>query len=379
MNARILKTALAAVAVLTLAPPPAQSDASPTVVASIAPVHSLVSGVMQGVGEPALLVRGGGSPHTYVMRPSDAHALEHADIVFWVGEDLETFLARPLEALAHGATVVRLSDSDGLTLLAFREGGPWEGHAHDEDHHADPHDHDDALHHADAHAHEDEHAHDNEGEHAHAHEDEHEDEHAHEHEDRHGHNGTHAHEDEHAHDHARVHGATDMHLWLDPMNAVAMVAPIVDALSAADPAHADAYRANGERLVARLTALDEALATDLAPVGDRPYIVFHDAYQYLENRYGLSPAGSITVSPEVRPGAERLYAIRERIRGDAAVCVFAEPQFEPRLLETVVEGTSARVSTLDPLGAALDPGPDLYFDLMAGLGNALRACLSGQT
>lgn len=319
----------------------ARAEDGPAVVASIKPVHSLVAAIMDGVGEPALLVGGGGSPHTYALRPSDAAALQDADAVFWIGEELETFLEGPLESLPQHATVVELAEAPGLTLLPSREGGVWEAHVHGE------------------HGHDEEHA---------------DDEHEHEHDDDHAED---EHEHEHDHDHGHGRGETDMHVWLDPANAIAMAHAIAGTLTQVDPDHAEQYHANENSLVARLEALDLQLADDLAPVAGHPYIVFHDAYQYLEAVYGLTPAGSITISPDRQPGAERLTAIRDKIRDTGALCVFSEPQFEPRLVATVVEGTDARTATLDPLGAEIADGPELYFTLMEHLAGALSACVLG--
>ncbi len=342
------------------------------VVASIKPVHSLVAAVMEGVGEPQLLVQGAGSPHTYSLRPSEASMLEGASVVFWVGEGLEMFLERPLETLAGNATVVTLSDAHDLVKLPYREGGPFETHDHGDDHAGhdhgaeashDGHDH---AHDHDGHAHEEaaaaghDHAHDG---HDHASEAS-----AGSHE---GHD--HAHEAE-GHDHA--HGAYDLHMWLDPQNAKAFVHEIEEALAAADPANAERYEANAATLMERLDALQTETAAALEPVKDQSFIVFHDAYQYYERRFGIEAAGSITVSPDVMPGAQRLQDIQARIRDSNAACVFAEPQFEPRLVEVAIEGTDARTGVLDPLGADLTDGPELYFELIGNLTGSLVECLS---
>jgi zinc transport system substrate-binding protein len=293
------------------------------VVASIKPIHSLVAGVMQGVGEPVLLVKGAASPHSYSMRPSEARAVEESDVVFWVGEGLETFLVKPLQALAAGADVVELSEAQGVHLLRTREGGVWDEHQHED------------------------HGDEQQAEHGHG--------------------------DEH------VHGAFDMHLWLDPHNAEAMVGAIVAALSQADPDHATIYQRNGSRLHGQLEQLDETLSTRLKPVRDRPFVVFHDAYQYFQNRYGLDGVGAISVDPGRRPGAQRLQEIRHRLEELDAACVFAEPQFEPALVDTVIEGTSTRKGVLDPLGANLAAGPEQYFRVMNGLADSVIDCLGTAT
>jgi zinc transport system substrate-binding protein len=308
------------------------------VVASIKPVHSLVAGVMQGLGEPVLLVKGTGSEHSYSLRPSQARALEQAEVVFWVGETMETFLIKPLQALAGNARVIELWQVPDLTLLATREGGMWETHEHGGEHAGTDVD-SGAAGHAEAH--------DDDGEHAEA-------------------------------DHAaaeHVHGETDMHIWLDPDNAKVLAAAIASALSDADPSDASIYQANAERLRQRLDELDRSLRDRLAAVTDRPYVVFHDAYQYFEHRYGVKAVGAITINPTVRPSAQRLGEIHDRLEQLEAACVFAEPQFEPTLVDTVIEGTNAQTGVLDPLGATLEAGPDHYFQLMNSLADSLVDCL----
>ena len=327
------------------------------VVASIKPVHSLVAGVMRGVGEPALLVKGAGSEHSYSLRPSEARALEQAEVVLWVGETMETFLVKPLRALAGNAKVIELWEVPGLTLLATREGGMWEWHEH-----GDEHAHADADHGEGEHAEE----HEGEGEHAGMHQGEH----VGQYEGKREHAET---DHEEAGEHA--HGETDMHIWLDPANAKVLVAAIARALGEADPDNASTYLANAGRLHERLYELDRSLEDRLATVAERPYVVFHDAYQYFEQRYGVSAVGAITINPTVRPSAQRLAEIQGRLQELGAACVFAEPQFEPALVDIVIEGTNARKGVLDPLGAALDAGPDQYFRLMSDLADSLANCL----
>lgn len=310
--------------------------ATPDVVVSIKPIHSLVTAIMQGVGEPALIVEGGASPHTYALKPSNAAALQDADVVFWVGHGLEAFLEKPLEALGGKATVVELEDAPGLEKLPLREGGPFETHDHAGE---DGHDH----------------AHGEEG-------------HDHGKEADSGHAGEAGHE-------GHEHGAFDMHLWLSPDNARAIAAEAARVLSEKDPDHAAAYQANLAALTEKLGALDKEIAETVAPVKDKPFIVFHDAYQYFEHHYGVNTAGSITVSPETLPGAARLTEIREKVKTLGATCVFAEPQFEPKLVNVVIEDTDAKSGTLDPEAATLEPGADLYFTLMRSIASSLRDCL----
>jgi zinc transport system substrate-binding protein len=305
----------------------ARTAETPVVVTSIKPIHALVSAIMQGVGTPELIVDGAASPHTYTMKPSNARALQNAKVVFWVGPGLEAFLEKPLEALSSGATVAELDRAPALTKLKFREGGSFEPHDDDDVHGAG------------------------------------------------GHKG-----EEHDHSGAdHDHGAFDTHLWLDPMNAKAMAAEITTTLVAADPANALSYEANAKALDDKLDALDTEIAGIVSPVRDRPFVVFHDAYQYFEHRYKVRVAGSITVSPETIPGAERISEIHKKVADLGATCVFAEPQFQPRLVDVVIEGTKAKPGVLDPEAATLDAGPDLYFNLMRGIANSLKDCLSRES
>ncbi len=331
---------------------PASASAEIKVVASIKPVHSLVAAVMEGVGEPGIIVDGAASPHTYALKPSQAGMLADADVVFWIGPELEAFLEKPLATIAGKATAVELLEAPGLKTLPLREGGTFEAHDHGDHHDGE-----------EGHAGHDHAGHDHDG---------------------HDHDGhDHAEHAEGGHDHAsgeehgHGHGEFDAHVWLDPQNAKAMVKAIAAALSKADPAQAATFEANAAAVAARLDALQDDVAATLAPVAGKPFVVFHDGYHYFENRFGLAAAGSITVSPEVMPGAERIAAIRAKLAGLDAACVFAEPQFEPKLIGTVTEGSRARTGVLDPLGADLADGPDLYFSLVRNLGASFSECLGG--
>ncbi|MEJ2698781.1 MAG: zinc ABC transporter substrate-binding protein [Desulfuromonadales bacterium] len=292
--------------------PLSDAAASPRVVASILPVQSLVSGVMAGVGSPELIVKGGGSPHSYSLRPSEARALARSQVIVWVGPNLESFLAKSLATLGARAKVVTLAEAPGVRLLPARHGGVWEPDA-----------------------------------------------------------------DEPKTEPGHEHGTWDPHIWLDPQNARAIVAAAVAALSEADPAHGALYRKNGEELEKRLDALKVGLEKELAPVRGKPFIVFHDAYQYFDRRFGLNAVGSITVGPEQEPGVRRLREIRAKILASGARCVFSEPQFEPKMVGILLEGTKARAGVLDPLGADLPPGPEAYFTLMRRLADNLKGCLGG--
>lgn len=323
----------------TLAPASAIADV-PNVVASIKPVHSLTAAVMEGIGEPYLIVKGGGSPHDYALRPSDASALQNADLAVWVDPQMEVALVRPLASLAARAEILRLSTAPGLVTYQFRSGGTFE-RAPGERAPDDPDE-------------------DGTGE---------------------GGTGEGAAvpaDGEMAVDDAAA-GGINMHLWLDPQNAKAMAAAIAEALAKVDGDNAKAYRANAARLAERLDALTAEIEEELAPVKDMPFVVFHDAYRYFEERFGLAVAGSITVSPEVQPSARRVAEVIDKVRSLGATCVFSEPQFQPKLVELVREGTKARAGVLDPLGAQIEDGPELYFALLKGLATSVASCLAGKS
>ncbi|AHE98749.1 zinc ABC transporter substrate-binding protein [Thioalkalivibrio paradoxus] len=362
-----------------------------TVVASILPVHSLVAALVDGVHDTEVLMPASASPHGYAMRPSEARRLQDADMVVWVGPDLETFLQRALAGSREGRKVVTLMEDLDLELLPTREGGVWEAHSHDHGHH--DHGHHDHGHHDHGHhdhGHHDhghhDHGHHDHGPHDHGHHDHghhdhgHHDHghHDHEHHDHghhdHGHHD-HGHHDHGHNDHGHHHGEMDAHIWLSPENARRIAIGMTDVLAGWDPANAQAFADNRDRLLDRIDALDTDLRAQLEPVRDRAFIVFHDAYQYFEHHYGLNAAGSITLDPAQAPGARRIQSLQNRLAEDDVVCLFTEPQFRPALAQMLVEGRPTRLGDLDPLGSELEPGPDAWFELMRGLADDLSGCL----
>ena len=340
----------------------------PNVAADIAPVHSLVARVMDGVGEPKLIVPPGASPHEYSLRPSEAAALQDADLVFWMGEGLSPWMENAIETLAGDAAVTTLLEADGTMLLDFRESALFEKHVHgdgDHDEHGD-----------DEHAHEDEHEeHADEGEHEHE-DHAHEEKHGHE-EDEHEHD-EHAHEDDHD-DHAdhdgHHHGDHDPHAWLSPQNAGTWLNVIAAQLSAADPDNAGAYFANAAAAREEMETLTAEVSATLDPVRGGSFIVFHDAYQYFENDFNFPASGAISIGDASDPSPARLAEIQGRIRDEGVDCVLAEPQYNPGLVATVLEGTEAKTGVMDPLGSDLEPGPDLYPQVIRNLATTLAGCL----
>ena len=307
---------------------------SPRVVADIAPVHSLVSRVMDGIGKPDLIVPNETSPHDYRLRPADAEALESAVLVFWMGEGLTPWMERALESLSSEATIVELLALDETKTLPFREGALFDAHDHSE--HDDHDDHDD---------------HDHDKEH-----DDHDD---------------HGHDDHAGHDH----GEFDPHAWLSTDNAKTWLNVIAAKLSSIDPANAGGYFANASEAIAELDALDKEVDEMLDTVRGGKFIVFHDAYQYFETVYDFPASGAISLSDASDPGAARIAEIAKRIESENIQCVLSEPQFNANMVDTVMAGTEAKTEVIDPLGFGIEPGASLYTKLIKGMATSLVNCL----
>jgi zinc transport system substrate-binding protein len=291
----------------------ASSQADLKVVVSIMPIHSLVSGLMSGINEPYLLINSNQSPHTMTLKPSDARALNQADLIVWVGESLESPLTHLIDQVADETETISLLDIPKLHLLPIRNSLDWTPH----------HQHDEAL-------------------------------------------ATHAH---------HIDMDMDNHIWLSPDNARAVVQYLSGVLIRLDPTNGDQYRSNLKKLLNRIDEMESQFIANIAGISDTPFIVFHDAYQYLEDHFGLNAVGSVNISPDRLSGAKHIHLLREKIRKLEARCVFSEPQFKPKLVQTLVSGTQASAGKLDPLGGELPPGEDAYFDLMQNLSENLAACL----
>ena len=291
------------------------------VVTTIKPLHSLVANVMEGVGEPSLIIEGSTSPHSFTLKPSHAKLLEEADIIFWVGEGIETFMERPLESIVKNAEVVEFMEIESINKLKFREESIFEDH---DDH--DGHD-------------------------------EHDDEHE-------------GHDDHDGHGHA--HGEFDAHIWLDPMNAKEMVLEIAHELSHLDPANEDKYNVNAK---ATNLALDEMINDISQNINkDAKFVVFHDAYQYFEERFGVRAAGALTLNTDVLPGAKQIDEIQDVIKDRGINCIFSEPQFNPKIISTIAQDTNIKTGVFDPLGANIDSDKSLYFKLINNLSEELKDC-----
>lgn len=289
------------------------------VVVTSKPAHALVAGVMDGIAVPMVLIAGPASPHSYAMKPSDAQAVNGASVFFRISEGLEPFTGKLLRSLPKSVRVVSLGEAPGIQHLAKRTGATFDrlgGRGHDLGH-------------------------------------------------------------GHGHAAAKAGAERDPHVWLDPQNAKAMVTEIARVLAEVAPVHANMLRSNALALNQRLDALDARLAAELKPLAGKPFIVMHDAVQYFEQRYGLAATGSISISPDLQPSAKRLTELRKKVQALGAVCVFSEPNFESKVVNAVIEGTSARTGVLDPEGTALAPSALAYESLMTGLARGLAACLGG--
>ena len=303
------------------------ANADIKVVTSIKPIHSLASYLMDGVGKPDLIVDGYASPHGFAMKPSHAKMLQNADLIFWVGEDLESFLEKPLNSIAKKAEKIELMEIKGLNKLEFRERNIFEGH--------------------------DDHGHDE-----HKKEDEHKE---------HGHK-----EDKHDDHHEHAHGEHDPHIWLDPMNAKVILKEMAEHLIENDQKNASTYKANLKKALKDLDKLTKKVKSELNK--DFKSIVFHDAYQYFEKRFDVNVLGAFTVNTDILPGAEQLSKIREIIEHDKVSCVFSEPQFNPDIINAVAKDMNIKTGVLDPLGATLTPGKTLYFDLISNMSKSFKSC-----
>jgi len=329
-----LSFALSILSILTFFTP---ANAELKVVTSIKPIHSLTSYLMDGIGKPELIVDGYGSPHGFSMKPSHAKMLQNADLIFWVGEDLENFLEKPLKSIAKKAEKIELIEIKGLNVLKFRERNIFDEHDHGHDDHGkkeddhDDHDHDDRGKKEDDH---DDHDHD-------------------------GHEG-------------HAHGEFDPHIWLDTMNAKAMLNEMAEHLIENDPKNESKYKSNLDKALKDIDKLTIEVMTELN--NSVSSIVFHDAYQYFEKRFNVNVLGAFTVNTDVMPGAEQLAEIREIIEHDKVACVFSEPQFNPDIINAVAKDMKIKTGVLDPLGATLDSGKDLYFKLIRNMSASFKGC-----
>ncbi|MDH1339059.1 zinc ABC transporter substrate-binding protein ZnuA [Ectopseudomonas oleovorans] len=297
----------------------ASAQAEVRVLTSIKPLQLIAAAVQDGIGEPEVLLPPGASPHHYALRPSDVRRVRDADLLYWIGPDMEAFLPRVLGSREKPQVAVQ--DLPGMTLRHF-------GESHEEDDH-DDHDH----------------------EHAHA-------------------------GDDLGHDHDHRPGSLDAHLWLAADNAKVIAARMAADLAKLDTANAGRYAANLKAFEARLDVLDGRIRAQLAALQGKPYFVFHEAFDYFEAAYGLKHAGVFSVLTEVQPGARHVAAMRERLQQAGPSCVFSEPPLRPRLAETLTAGLPVKLAELDALGGALPVDASGYEQLLENLAGGLSECLN---
>ena len=321
-------------------------NAEVKVVTSIKPIHSLASYLMDGVGKPDLIVDGYASPHGFSMKPSHAKMLQNADLIFWVGEDLENFLEKPLGSIAKKAEKIELMDIKGLNILKFRERNIFDDHEGHDDH--------------DEHAKKKKDGHDDHDDH---------DGHAKKKKDGHDDHDDHDGHDDHE---GHAHGEFDPHIWLDPINAKVILKEMTEHLIENDSKNASTYKSNLDKALKDIDKLTIDVMTELN--NSVSSIVFHDAYQYFEKRFNVNILGAFTVNTDVMPGAEQLAEIREIIEHDKVSCVFSEPQFNPDIIKAVAKDMNIKTGVVDPLGATLNPGKDLYFKLIRNMSSSFKGC-----
>lgn len=339
MSPKQLKSLLPALALpIILISGVLKADA-PNVVADIAPVHSLVSLVMKGIGQPQMLIPQNASPHHYAMRPSEAKALQEANLVVYLGEDLTPWLEPLFETVAASAEPLDLSEVDGVLRLSYREGpvfGEQKGHDDHDDHEG--------------------HDHEKEG-----------------HDDHEGHDHEKGGRDDHAH---HDHDGNDPHMWLDPTNALVWLDAIASELGHIDPKNAARYRANAKMAKEEISHEIHHIEDRLKSVKGEPFLVFHDAYQYFENRFGIFATGSIALSDASKPSAKRLQQLKHHFEEEGIHCVLSESQYPSELIDSVFGGFEPHIGVIDPIGVDLELGFGLYLQLLENVALGIAQCVN---
>lgn len=286
--------------------------AAPTVLSDIAPTHSLVSMVMGDIGEPSLLITSSNSPHDFALRPSDAGKISKAEIIFYTGSVLTPWLDDALVSLARDTPIIELVSTDGTTLLEFRDNNVFE-HDHDHSHGSDNHDSEISY---------------------------------------------------------------DPHAWLDPTNAQLWLNRISDELAAIDPLNADTYAANAASAISTIDEVSEKVRRSISTINDSSYVVFHDSYHYFESYFDIHAVAAINLGDGTHPSISQISQLRSLLQDSEAACVFSEPQYSERLVNTIAEGTNVKRGILDPLGVNLPADENLYTALIQSLADELLRCLS---
>ena len=292
------------------------------IITTIKPIDSLVSAVVGDTGKTISLIPSETSPHEFRLKPSDARALQNGNIIFYISPHLETSIVKVFETLPKNIKIINLMEETGIEHLSIRDNEAWELHDHHDDEKHDDHD-------------------------------------------------KHAQKDEHD-DHK---SKDDVHIWLDPENAIKIIKKVNTELSFFFPENAKIYDENATKIINKIKSLKKQLKKELLPIKDKPYIVFHDAYQYFEKTFGLNAVGSIALEDDIASSPKQISFIKNKIIKSKASCVFQEPQFDNKLVKTVIEGTQAKIGTLDPLGFGIKEKEDFYLQLLRNMSKNLKECL----
>ncbi|MFZ7239849.1 zinc ABC transporter substrate-binding protein ZnuA [Avibacterium avium] len=338
---QLFTTQLSAVALATFF----ATSANASVVTSIKPLGFIASSIAEGVTDTQVFVPAGASPHDYHLKPSDVQKLKAADLVLWIGEDVDQFLAGSLKKNVDASKVVTIAKLAGITPDMLAKG---EHHHHDHDHHhhdGEDHDHD----------------HDHEHHHDHGKSEAHEHQHNH---------GT---DDAHDHDHDEL--ETNWHVWYSPRISQVVAEAVADKLTQQFPAKKALIEKNLAEFNRSLNAQNEKIKQQLAPVQKKGFYVFHDAYTYFNEAYGLNQVGAFTINPLVAPGAKKLAHIKEEIEEHKVGCLFAEPQFTPKVIETLHKSTGVKVGRLDPMGDSVKLGKNSYANFLQFTADSYYNCL----
>ena len=306
------------------------------VITTIQPINSLVSAVIGDTGKTISLIPADISPHGYKLKPSDAKKMQEANIIFFVSNHLESSVTKVFKNLPKNIKIIDLLEETGIEHLAIRDNEAWERHDH--------HGHDD---------------HDDHDKHGKKHDD---------HDDHDKHGKKHDDHDDHE-------SKDDVHIWLSPDNAIKIVEKVNKELSLLFPDNASKYSENSNKMIDKIQKLKNELAKDLAPIKGKPYVVFHDAYQYFEKTFDLNAVGSVALEGDIASSPKQISFIKDKIKKLNASCVFQEPQFDSKLVKIVVEGTNAQIGTLDPLGINISGKENFYIQLLKNMAKSLKECL----
>ncbi len=316
------------------------------VISTIQPINSLVSAVIGNTGKSITIIPSEQSPHDFKLKPSDVKVLQNGNIIFYVSNHLESSITKVFKNLPKNIKVINLMEESGVNHLAIRDNDAWERHDH--------HGHDDHDKHGKKHD-----DHDDHDKHGKKHDD---------HDDHDKHGKKHDDHDDHEKE-------DDVHIWLSPDNAIKIVQKVNKVLSLYFPENSKIYNDNTTKFIDKIKNLKMELVRELSPIKNKPYIVFHDAYQYFEKTFELNAVGSVALEGDIASSPKQISFIKDKIIKSKASCVFQEPQFDSKLVKIVVEGTDAKIGTLDPLGVNITGDKDFYLQLLSNMAKSLKECL----